>query len=242
MRKEVLKEFGLTENETDIFVALVLKGALGATEISKELGLNRPYVYYALERLLEKGFISEITVDGKRKFGAVTPRQLLMLEEHKFDELRGLLSDLERMRQKPEEETVVEVLRGKHVVKNLFKRLILEMGPRQETVSIGFDEQAMEETEPINIRKVFAYMEKNGITERAIIRAGSKKLEYAKTTKYRFLPAEFIGNTAKYIYNDVVVHLIYGMPTYAIIVKNARMAEAERRQFEVFWKAAKKTL
>jgi sugar-specific transcriptional regulator TrmB len=240
MDKKVLLEFGLTQNEADIFVSLVAGGAMSATEIAKELGLNRPYVYYALERLLEKGFISQINEGGKRKFNAVTPTQLLMLEEHKFDELRKLLSDLEKAKKKPEEETTVEVLKGKHVVKNLFKRLVLEMKPKQETVSIGFDEQMMEAAEPINIRRVFSFMEKNGITERAIIRKGSKTLEYAKTTEYKSIPAEMIGNTAKYIYNDVVVHLIYGMPTYAVIVKNARMAEAERKQFEVFWKVAKR--
>lgn len=236
MNANVLMEFGLTANEAAIFALLLGGGAKSATELAKDLGLNRPYIYYALERLLEKGFISEIREDAKRKFDAISPSQLISLEEHKLGTLRNLVEELEKSQKR--EETQVEVYKGKHVVKNLFKRLLYEMRPQQETLSIGFDEHMMEMTEPINIRKVFNYMKENRITERAIVRSGSRTLEYAKTTKYRFIPQEMVGNTAKYIYQDVVMYLIYGEPTYGIVVKNLEMADAERRQFEIFWKAA----
>jgi len=240
METRILEEFGLTKNESDIFTALLARGTLSATELSKQLGLNRPYMYYALERLLEKGYVSEIAVEGKRKFSAISPVQLMSLEEHKLDDLRRFVTDLEKIKEKTNEDTSVEVLKGKQVVKNIFKRVLSEMKPNQETVSIGFDEQVMESAEPINIKKVFAFMKDNKITERAIIRQGSRKLEYAKTTKYRYLPPDLIGNTAKYIYQDVIMHVVYGIPMYAIIVKNKKMAETERKQFELFWKAGEK--
>lgn len=240
MENKILEEFGLTKNESDIFTALLCKGTLSATELSKELGLNRPYIYYALERLLEKGYISEILAEGKRKFSAISPLQLMSLEEHKLDTLRKYMAELEKMKERSGEESSVEVLKGKHVVKNIFKRLLSEMKPDQETLSIGYDEQIMESAEPINIRKVFAFMKENKITERAIIKRGAKTLEYAMTTEYRSLSPELIGNSAKYIYQDVVVYVIYGMPMYAIIVKNEKMAETERKQFELFWNTSQK--
>ncbi len=239
MEIRILEEFGLTKNESDIFTSLLTKGALSATELAKELGLNRPYMYYALERLLEKGFVSQITAEGKRKFNAISPAQLMSLEEHKLDVLNKFVTELEKAKEKTGEETQVEVLKGKHVVKNLYKRQLMEMEPNQETLSIGFDEQMMESIEPINIRRVFSFMKENNITERAIIKEGVEALAYAETTMYRYLPPELIGNTVKYLYQDVVVHLIYGTPLYAVVIKNEKMAETERKQFELFWKAAK---
>ncbi|VVB99801.1 HTH-type transcriptional regulator TrmBL2 [uncultured archaeon] len=239
MNRKILQEFGLTANEAEIFAALLGGGAQSATELAKLLGLNRPYIYYALERLLEKGYLSEINEGGKRKFNAISPSQLMSLEEHKLDSLKKFVLELEKTKEK-KEETSVEVYKGKQVVKNLFKRLLSEMEPKQETLSIGFDEHVMESAEPINIRKVFNFMKENRITERALVRRGSKTLEYAKTTQYRFLAPELVGNTAKYIYQDVVVYIVYGEPLYGIAVKNRAMADTERKQFELFWKAAEK--
>ncbi len=234
----ILREFGLTENEIGIFIVLLKNGILSPTEIARETGLNRPYVYYALERLLEKGYISELLVKNKKQFKAVDLKQIASLEEHKLEILQKTLDGLENLRV-VKEDTNVEVLKGKQVIKNIFKKCLAEIKPKEEILYIGLDEEKMEQIEPIYLRKILNFFNKRNISERIIIKQGGKKLEYAKTSKSRQLDSDLIGNTAKIVYQDTIIELIYGNPVYAIVVQNKELACTARKQFEIFWMMAK---
>jgi sugar-specific transcriptional regulator TrmB len=239
MEVGILKEFGLTGNEVEIFLSVAQEEALSATQIAKKTGLNRPYTYYAIERLLEKGYLSQIKNQGKRCFRAVDFKQISSLEEHKLEMLRHLFGDLEKLRNKNQEETSVEILKGKFVIKNIFKKIASEVKPKEEVLYWGLDEQKMESVEPAYLRKLLNSFEKNRITEKIIIGASGRKLEYAKTSQYRHLQKELLGNTAKIIYQNTVIDLVYGYPLYAIVTKNPDFADVARKQFRFFWKVAK---
>jgi len=239
MDKKVLQEFGLTNNEIEIFITLVKKRALSATDIAKNTGLNRPYIYYALERLLEKGYISEVREKGKKNFQAIDFNQIIILEEHKIELLKNLKKDLEKLKTDSKEEVFVEVFKGRYAIRNIFKKILSEIKPNQEIFYLGLDEEKMEMVEPIVLRKYLNYLRENKITEKVILKKGYRKLGYAKTTTYRFLKPELMGNSVKIIYQDIVIELIYGEPIYAIVMKNQELAKTTRKQFEVFWKLAK---
>lgn len=238
MDTTIFHEFGLTKNETDIFLTLIHKGTLSATEIAKKTGLNRPYVYYAVERLLEKGYISQITEKGKKKFRAMSFRHILQAEEQKVELLKTLAEDLERQREEEKGEISVEVLKGRFVIKNIFRKILSEICKGDELLIIGVDEEKMETIEPVYLKKILNYFKMNNITERVIITKGVKTLEYAKTTKYKCMDKSLIGNTAVFIYQDTVIKIVYGDPIYAVIIKNAQCADTEKKQFELFWKNA----
>jgi len=240
METKILEELGLTKNEIQIFITLVKRGILSATQVATYTGLNRPYVYYALDRLLEKGYISQIKVKGKKNFQAVKFEQLISLEEHKVEIFKKFIQDLEKQRGRTKEEISVEVFKGRFVVKNIFKRCISEIKPNQEMLYIGIDEEKMESIEPIYLKKVLNYFVEKNIKERVIIKKGGKRLLYAKNTKYKHLDKNLIGNTAKIIYQNTVIELIYSDPIYAIVIDNKNLAQTEKKQFEVFWKLAKK--
>ncbi|GEM_PF-3354774 len=238
METQILEQFGFTKNEITIFLVLVKKDSASATTVAKETGLNRPYVYYALERLLEKGYISQIKVMGKKHFKTLPLDQIKALEEHKLDILNRLVENLKTLQHKQEDEISVEVIKGSHAIKNIFKLILSEIRPKQELLSLGLDEEKMESLEPIYIKKVLNYFKQQKITERLIIKQKGKTLPYATITTYRSLKPELIGNTAKIIYQDTVIELLYGLPFYAIIIKNKNLADTARKQFEFFWKQA----
>ena len=111
----------------------------------------------------------------------------------------------------------------------------------EETLIIGVDESKMEAIEPVYLKKMLETYKKRRITERVILKKGSKTLEYAATTKYRFLEPSLIGNTVRFIYGCTVIDIIYGTPIYALIIENGPLADTARKQFEVFWNLSKKT-
>jgi sugar-specific transcriptional regulator TrmB len=233
----IFSKFGLTKNEINIFITLVLKGTLSATEIAKETGLN--YIYYALERLLEKGYISEIRNKGTKNFSAINLNRVYTLEENKLEILKEILTDLDKVKKKIPKDIYVEVFKGKYVIKNIFKDVLSTVARNDELLYIGIDEEKMESLEPLYLKKILNTFKQNKITERLITKKGGKQLEYAKTTKYKEIDPDLIGNTAKLIYCDTVVELIYGNPMYAILMRNQDVAETAKKQFEVFWSIAK---
>ncbi len=65
MKSEDLQKLGFTPNEAKIYLVLLKYGPLQAKEISKKTQINRRTTYGALERLLEKGYISYSIVANK---------------------------------------------------------------------------------------------------------------------------------------------------------------------------------
>lgn len=239
MDTAILGEFGLTKNEQKIFVTLNQKGTLSATGIAKSTGLNRPYVYYAVERLMEKGYLAQQTIRGTKHYTPVDLDQIRALEEHKIDALRGLLDELKKLQAKYREETHVEVLKGAHVVKNIFRKIMRDLKEGEEIVYLGLNEEIMESIEPIYLKKILNQFKRQKTTERIIIPEQSMPLEYAQTATYRTLPEEIFGSTAKIIYQGNIIELLYGNPVYAIVIGSKELAETGMKQFEIFWDIAK---
>jgi len=238
MEATILKEYGLTTNEITIFTTLIEHGQLSASNIASKTGLNRPYVYYALERLLEKGFLSEVKIKNKRIYQHIQLNDILSNEEVKLQALKKELKDLETKR-KPEELSV-EVIKGTHVIKNIVRKYKEFSKPGDEILSVGIQEEIMEGTEPIYVKQAVNYNIENDISERIITTPGAKQLDYASTTKYRFLNKKYLNSTAKIIFGEYVVELFYQKPTYAIIIHNKSYAKTARNQFELLWKSARK--
>jgi sugar-specific transcriptional regulator TrmB len=239
MNKEILTEIGLTKNESLIFLTLAERGEKTVVELAKLTGLNRPYIYYALERLIEKNFISKIIIDNKNKYQSQNFDQIIFSEEKKIELIKEISKKIKKINKNKQEETHLELLRGKNVIKTIFKRAMSELKSNEKVLSIGIDESKMEEIEPVYLKKIFNFCKSNNIKEKSIIKKNSKKLKYAKTTNYKFLDKTIIGSTAQIIYQDTVINIVYGNPLYAILIKSSEIADTEKRRFKIFWKHAK---
>jgi sugar-specific transcriptional regulator TrmB len=87
---EKLKAFGLLENQAKVYLALVLKGPLGPTDIASVSGVARAEVHRHLQSLQNKGFCLMIAGKAKR-YSAIPPDTVLSSivkqEEIKADDM-----------------------------------------------------------------------------------------------------------------------------------------------------------
>src|SRR3989344_1182878 len=60
MNKEALLGVGLTEKESEVYLALIELGSSSAGQIIQKTGLHRAVVYDLLERLIEKGLVGNV--------------------------------------------------------------------------------------------------------------------------------------------------------------------------------------
>src|SRR3989344_9460734 len=95
----ILQEFGLDDKEVKVYISLVEKGELNAYTLAKITGIHRSTTYAILERLLAKGFISEIQKDGKTFYSAIQIGKIAYKIKEKESLLLSLIPEFERIKE-----------------------------------------------------------------------------------------------------------------------------------------------
>lgn len=242
---EILKQIGLSENETAIYLALLSNGSLSVYEIASKTGIHRPNVYDKLETLLKKGLVSYVIKNSKKYFIAAEPEKI---QEYLEDEgervnrnkerLNAILPQLSAMASLPKNPTKVEVFEGKEGLKVFLMDIIRNA---REVLITGIDDAKYDETLPTFMPRYFKELEARKIKERVITadRPGVFQFE-APTTNYRFLPEIEFNPTNTFIYADKVAIVSWDVPPTVIRIENRNMANTYRHHFEHLWKVAKR--
>ena len=95
MYEELLREIGLSPNESRVYETLLKIGEASVQNISNKSGIHIRNVYDSLSKLNEKGLVSESFVKGEKNFKAINPTKLIGLLKEKEVKLNKLLPELE---------------------------------------------------------------------------------------------------------------------------------------------------
>jgi sugar-specific transcriptional regulator TrmB len=143
MSNGLLKKFGLTENESNIYLFLLEFGETIASMIGKRLGIKRVSVYPALESLTKKGLIHSYTKNKVNYFEAVNPEELVNIckgrveveisRQKQAEAILPALKKIEEKRAKPvlELKGKIKYYQGLEAVKNLINET-LEEGEKEQ--------------------------------------------------------------------------------------------------------------
>lgn len=96
MLKTLLQKIGLSEKDSQVYLACLELGTQPASVIARKAGLKRPTTYLILEELLKKGLASEYTGSNVKYFTAVSPEYLLNYIEKQRRELTSHQRELEQ--------------------------------------------------------------------------------------------------------------------------------------------------
>lgn len=237
----LLKELGLTNNEVEVYLKLLMSGSVTVNVLAERTGLHRQACYDALDRLLEKGFVNFVLKDNKKHFQALPPGQLLSYIEEMKNRVYDLLPRLEKIAEAPKETTRVEVYKGKNALRVVLRdvlRTLKASGGMQ--LSVGIDENKYIEYDKAAIEKYISDMRKFGLRERLLTVKGAKTMFSGPQSEYRFLPKRFFNPNSTLIYGEKVVFLIFAVPLYAIVIESKEIADANRKQFNLLWRIAAK--
>lgn len=91
----MLKDFGLSESETAVYIALLEAGReLGGSDIAKKAVIPRQYVYTALPLLRERGLVVEIPHGKQSRYKAVSQGEIEKIAKRKVVEAEQLVQEL----------------------------------------------------------------------------------------------------------------------------------------------------
>ncbi|MBI5158580.1 hypothetical protein HY992_00490 [Candidatus Micrarchaeota archaeon] len=243
--QEVLKQIGLSENETAIYLALLSSGSLSAYEIASKTGIYRPNVYDKLETLLSKGLVSYVTRNSKKYFIAAEPEKIEeylneeagRLEDSK-EKLKSILPQLSAMAGFPKISTKVEVFEGREGLKVFLTDI---MRTAKEVLITGIDDSKYRDALPAFMPKYFECLKSRKISERVITSNRQGVFQFAgPSTTYRFLPEKEFNPTNTFIYASKIAIVSWGFPPTVIRIENKNLAGTYRQHFEHLWNIAKK--
>jgi len=182
MNIELLKEIGLTKAETEVYLVLLKSNQIIASEITKQIQMQRPNVYDALERLIEKGLVNYVIKNNLKYFQATQPEKLkdyvngLKKDlEEKETQVTSLISELKKLAPLQKSKISVETYEGKEGMRTvLFDSLRETQKLKKEILGIGINNLRIIEQDPIYHKRYVNEREKISPKSRYIITEGTK--------------------------------------------------------------------
>lgn len=245
----LVKPFGLSDEEVKIYLFLLAHGYVSALELSRQLHLGRTKVYRLLDLLKDKG-LTEFKLDERgMKFGATHPRKLEQLVGQKQAQvnalsqaLPSLVSQLTALLPHKDQSSKVlyyEGLSGLEQVSFNITRAdkllrVFEMSHMSEFLSNEFAEDIRRRlvanqivTRDITNQKEFGeYTQIDELVERY--------------SEYRYLDPKLLKiGFEVLIYNDVYATYTYDSDKiFCVEIYNAQLAEMQKQLFDYVWQQA----
>lgn len=230
--KEVLRDLGLSDGEIDVFLSLHEHGESSVSELSHYTGNHRTHIYDVCHKLLDKGFITSLQVDGVQHFRPAPPDNLISYVEEQRNRVESVVEELKGFG--GGEKALVESYKGKRGIKAVLCDM-LNVGED----FVVFGDLRFEDVLPVFIPQFVRRMDEQGMGERAIIPAEDSIIS-GEHTEVRFLAKQRLPPTAASVYGDNVAQFVWKKPYYAVRIRDADIASSYRHHFELLWNEAEK--
>ncbi|MCX6750432.1 MAG: hypothetical protein NTZ83_03170 [Candidatus Pacearchaeota archaeon] len=246
MIEKVFNEFGLTSYETKVYLALTELGESTTGQILNKAGIHSGKIYQILESLKKKGFVSEITKNGVKKYSPVEPSEILEFFKEKRKEVdeqerlfKEILPELTNRINEKKEKIQIEIFTGIQGMKKAFDKEI-KLYKEGKCLRInGITDYNKHSKKFVDYFQynLFPLREKAQVEVRKIADKQAKTNVHEKKAKIKLLNYSSII-TFNNIENLTIISVWTKEPLF-ITIESEEMAEGFKENFELLWKMAK---
>ncbi len=242
MYLEILEQMGLTQNESKVYEALLYLGESNTNKISIKSNVHRRNVYDSLNKLIQKGLVSETFVKGERFFKAITPDRFKEMIKEKEIVLDSLLPEMKKLYLATEPTAEAYFFRGIEGFKNYLQAILDE---KQTVYFIGAKAFWLDPRLQTYLRHFEVERKKRGIKfmhlfDHEIKEQKSEILKFVGKP-YKFLPPKYSSATAVDVFGDYVVTFVGVSPgklheePLQFVLKSKLLADGYRKFFQFMW-------
>ena len=242
-----LQKAGFTQNEVKTYLCLLKIGKATSYTIVKEAGISSGKIYETLDRLIERGLVSYVLINGKKHFQAADPERLLDYMKKKEYEIHGEIEAIARIlpvlrqEKKPKEETNAEIFEGISGIKTVYELMLRETEPNQTIFILGAPKEAGERLDAyfdnFNKRRIERNIQLKIILNHSHPR--EKKLKLIKKTLVKVFPRNITTPSWINIFGDYVATFSLTDKPIVFLLQNKKTAESYRQYFQLMWKIAR---
>ena len=249
MDSETLESIGLTKGEANVYLTLVRLGNTSTGAIIKESNVSRSKVYDVLERLKQKGLVTEVTKQNVKFFEATDPKRIIEYLEIKKEDLdkkieksKKIVTELNKLKSSDVVNQEAKVYTGIEGWKTVYNEILYELKSGEEYLAFGLGKEEVSNKEVgLFIKKFHMKRAEQRIKARIIMHPETKEdmKEFSKLKyyDYKFTKIQFPTNIA--IWKDKVLTLVWGENPIAFVIKSKQVADKYREYFEYVWKYSK---
>jgi sugar-specific transcriptional regulator TrmB len=242
----ILKNFGLSEKEIEVYLALIELGPSSVREISAKSKVNRGTTYDILKSLIAMGVVSYYNKESKQYFMAEEPEKLLSAIDQKkedLQEVRESISEnlplLKTLFEKQGGKPVVKFYEGSKGVRQIFEDVLDEVSARSDKTYYLYSSATAEHRKNV-------YGSMPDFSKRRVAKKISVKIislgeggQLAGLDERKQMPAgnKDLKATHEIIYAGKVVHISIdsnGEPV-GVVIQNEEIYNMQKMTFEFNW-------
>lgn len=235
--KNTIKNLGLSEQETEIYLTLLKMGDLPASRIAKIVGLKRTTVYPVLQNLSIKSYIRVVYKNNLRYYQASSPQSIVSYMEKKINDFNSIIPILQSFEKSQAQSIGLRFIETKEELRNFYIDIINEYENRSYLV-IG-DTTAWQSVDVEFFRHQFPRERANAnIKTKLLLTHNSKKLIPSDKTllrTYKFLPKKYIFKSTIDVFDDKILIVSPEINALALVIAIPAMTDIFRSIFEFMW-------
>ncbi len=235
--KEKLSEIGLSNKESEVYIALLKNSPISGGELAKLLNMDRTHTYNLLNNLINKGLATHILENNKKLFRSTSPKNLLNQVQKKETIIKDILPGLLELEQVKKEPSVVRVLEGKEGLRTLIRMLF---DNKEKDICVYGGTGKSYEVLKYEMPRIAKETGIKHIKGKIIT---AEKLREKLFTKLKNFDVRYIGEitpSSTMIFGNIVSIQIFDEKISVILIESKSVAESYRKYFESLWKSAKK--
>lgn len=247
MNTSILENIGFTKGEIKVYVALLELGSSTSGPIITKSKVSRSKVYEILERLKEKGVVSEVIKDQVRYFQSLTPKKILeylkskesTIAEQK-EELQKILPELMAKQKFTANKQDVKVYLGTESIKTYFEEMVEKLGDDEYLGTSFSDDVKSYRSLLLMFHKFHVNRAKRGIKAKIVCSPDdilNKNLKNNETYEFRNTKIHIPKNIS--IFKDTIAMFHWGEQPKVFAITNKETAEDFRKFFNDIWKISK---
>lgn len=243
--KQVLKNYGLSDEETRLYLAGLKMGEAPLARIAKDAGIKRSSAYLIAKNLEEKGLMGNFKLPNGLRFVASPPSLLAEQAKKKLSEINEIVPELKAIQKKSQFNPKVTVYEGKEgyiaIANESLKkagstvRSIGSLKKIYEIVGQEYDQNYyMPERIKNNVKIKALYFEKE-ITNFFPPDVFTSEKNSREMREIKFLPENYSDSTHILIYQNTVAIFTSKKELMAIKIESEEIANSEKNKFDLIW-------
>lgn len=134
-----------------------------------------------------------------------------------------------------------KIYTGEDVLKRIFKDVLSTLQTPGDYMCIsGIDERRYLKTDSKAIKQFIEDLKARGFKQKLLSCEGDTFFLKESHVEYRWIPKKHFNPNPIYVYGNKFAAIIWGPPMQLMIIDNAIIADAYRKQFLFIWEKAKK--
>jgi sugar-specific transcriptional regulator TrmB len=239
---KTLENFGLTEKEAKVYLAIISLGRDTVVSIAKKSELKRSTVYITLESLIKKGLARKIPKDTTTLYVAEDPNYLLNLLAEKEKSIKDVIPLLQAMYNEKKAKPQIKFYENADGIKKIYGEL------RQAKKYIYFYGSIKDIAKDFSAEMLsYQIVKQMGIEVREIMSSNSFDQKYAheliayknrKHTVRLLRKGEFFPLDSAIVDDDKFFVMSLKENMFGIIIESKDIAQSFKLLYELAWQSA----